>query len=87
MEFCPATSQEKSRSFAKREVDYNSIRPLHFGRGDQIWLVVNQTLSHFDRNVVKRRNLNKLNIRIRFLHVGQNDMACIKLTNVGDMEL
>ncbi len=31
-------SQERSGSFAKREVDYNSIRPLHFGRGDQIWL-------------------------------------------------
>ena len=38
MEFCPATSQEKPRSFAKREVDYNFrldlSASLRFGRND-----------------------------------------------------
>ena len=59
---------------------FKLIRPLRCGRGDHVLLIDNQTLSHFDRNEVKRRNLILLYNLIRPLRVGRGDqsLACYK---------
>ena len=46
------TDQTKMHACATfcRYLLFNSLRPLRCGRGDQISLVTNQALSHFDRN-------------------------------------